>query len=229
MTVDYFYKYLQFASNKAQMGYLSPDNFNLIANQASTDFLDYLLGNFQSYQYGRPVPKVQFGMNEIVRQRVTPLIGAPVALTTDSTGLAPYPTGFQQADAMFMPNMVDRVRYVPQHKLYSYLKSQIDPIATNPIFTIENGGFRFYPNTVNNGVSFTGALLSFVSTPPTIIWNYTLDSNGRPVYNPTGSVDPVYYETDNSELLSRAMKILGINLSDAELTNIGNEMEKNGG
>ena len=210
-------------------GYFNPDQFNLVANQASTDFLNYLLGTFQSYQYGRPVSKVQWGMNEIVRQRLTPLIGPAVPLTIDVTGLAPYPTGFQQVDAMFQANMVDRVRYVPQHKVYSYVKSQIDPIATNPIFTIESGGFRFYPNTTNNGVAFTGALLSFVNTPPTIVWGYTPDGNGRPVYAPGSSVDPIWYETDNSELLSRAMKILGINLSAPELTQIGNEMQKNGG
>ncbi len=229
MTVDFFYTYLQMASNKAQMGYLSPAQFNLIANQASTDLSDYLLGSFQSYQYGKPIAKVQWGMNEIVRQRLTPLIGQAVALTTDGTGLASYPSGFQQVDAMWQPGMATRVRYVPQHKLYSYLNSQIDPINTNPIFTIETNGFRFYPNTTYNGTAFTGALLSYVSTPPTIVWNYTLDGNGRPVYNPTGSQDPIYYETDNSELLSRALKILGVNLQLNELTQIGLEIEKNGG
>lgn len=216
MNVNFFYQIVQNIVNKNQNGYIPPAQFNLFANQAQTSFLDYLLGDFQSYQYGRPLSKVQWGMNEITRQRLTPLIGPVVTLTPDNTGFVAYPSDFQQVDAMYQTNK-DRIRYVPQHKLYSYLQSQIDPIATNPIFTIESGGFRFYPNTTDTQVASPAALLSYVKTPPTIVWAYTTDSNGRPVYSPGTSVDPVFYDTDNMELISRVLQFVGINLQAQEI------------
>ena len=211
MTVDFVYQIMQFVINKSQNGYLTPDDFNNIINQAQYSYLDFLLGTFQSYQVGRPVSKVQFGMNESVRQSLTPFIDPPATLTIDVTGLAPYPGDYQQMDAMYTSTM-NRIRFVPQHKLFSYLNSVIDPVATNPIYLIESGGFRFYPNTTYNNITLGTALISYVQTPDTIVWASTPDSNGRLVYNTANSTDPEWYDLDMLEIISRALLMVGINL-----------------
>jgi len=213
MTVDFCYNLILYASNKAkQNGYVSPDDFNNIINIAQLGFLDYLLGEFQTYQGGRPVPKVQFGMNESVRQRLIPFINAPVSLTVDNTGFAAYPADYQQMDAMYQPDM-NRVRYVQQHKLFSYLNSQIDPISNNPIYLIENSGFRFYPNITYNGVAFSSAKLSYVRTPATIIWAYIPDpTTSIPVYNAGASTDPEWFDVDMMDIIVRALALVGVNL-----------------
>lgn len=197
--------FLYALAKNEQQGYASPDDFNLLINQGATSFLDYLLGEFQSYAYGKPLSKVQFGMNEEVRQRLTPLIQKPVPLTVDVTGFAPYPADYQQMDAMFTTSM-NRIRFTPQHKAYSYLNSQIDPPASNPFYLIVDVGFQFYPITIG------AALLSYVKTPPQIVWGFTPDANGLPVYNSGTSVDPVFYDLDCLEILARALSLAGVNL-----------------
>ena len=74
MNVNDMYRICQFAINKAQNGYLTPSDFNLIINQAQVSYQDYLLGEFQQYQYGRPQARVSYSQNEDIRQRLTPLI-----------------------------------------------------------------------------------------------------------------------------------------------------------
>lgn len=212
MTADEMYKIILYASSKnLQQGYVSPDDFNTIIQIAQLGFTDYLLGEFQTYQGGRPVSKVQFGMNESVRQRLTPLIQAPVPLTIDASGFSPYPADYQQMDAMYQPNM-NRVRYAQQHKLYSYLNSQIDPINANPIYLIEDSGFRFYPNISYNGTAFSSASLSYVRTPRNIVWAFIPDANGLPVYDPGNSKDPEFYDIDCHEIIVRALALVGVNL-----------------
>lgn len=196
-------------------------------NYAQLGFLDYLLGQFVSYQYGRPLSRVQFGMNEIVRQRITPLIDAVTTINIDATGFAAYPTDYQQADALNLTSL-DRVRFVPQHKKYSYIKSRIDPVATNPIFLIESQGFRFYPNTNFNGVSLGTIQLSYVKTPPDIVWGNSPDGQGRPIYNQGTSINPVWYDTDMDELIVRALEMIGVNLQAPEISQYA-QMIKNEG
>ena len=58
-----------------------------LINAAQFEFLDYLLGEFQQYQVGRPVPRVQYSMTEVARQRLTPFIDPPVTLAIDVTGV----------------------------------------------------------------------------------------------------------------------------------------------
>lgn len=221
MTVDFMYSLMQSIINKNQNGYFDPTSFGLFINQAQFSYLDYLLGEFQQYQTGRPVARVQYSMTESTRQALTPFISVPVSLTIDSTGLSPYPNDFQQVDAMFDINF-NRIRYVPQHKLFSYLNSVIDPIATNPIYLIQSNGFQFYPLTQG------AAKLSYISTPNTIVWGYTLDPNGIPVYAPGSSTDPDWYDADCLEITARALRMLGINLSMPELAAYEGEIKNQG-
>lgn len=209
------------AKNK-QQGYASPDDFNTNINIAQLGFLDYLLGEFQQYAGGRPVARVQFGMNESVRQRLTPFIQKPVTLTVDGTGFASYPLDYQQMDAM-LTTTLDRVRYVAQHKLYSYINSQIDPVATNPIYIIVDNGFQFYPITIGT------ALLSYVRTPTPINWGYIPDpSTGLPVYNPGTSTDPEWYDIDCLQVIVRALDLFGVNLQLPQVEQYANRIKIQG-
>lgn len=221
MTVDAFYQIVNYIINKSQQGNLSPANFNLLANQSQTSYMDYLLGEFQQYQYGRPVARVEFGANQTVRQRLTPFIYG-YNLNVDVSGHAAYPYDFQQVDAMWNIQGNDRVRFVQQDYLYSYLQSKIDPVETNPIYLIEDIGFRFYPT------NFGAAKLSYVKTPKEIKWAYTLDGNGRPVYDAANSIDPVWLDVDMLEIIARLLKMVGVNLQAAQVSQYANQITTNG-
>ena len=228
MDVNEVYLIMQYIIAKNQNGYLSPDDFNLVINKAQDQYLGYLLGNFQSYQYGKPVAKVEFGMNEVVRQRLTPFIDTPSILYIDSTGKAPYPIYYQQTDAMYIYATMNRFRYVQQHKLFSYLNSTIDPVNTNPIFLIEKNGFQFYPNTEYNGTDLGASKISFVRSPNPIFWGSTLDVNGLPVYDPVTSTNPEWYDVDMLNLIARALLMVGINLQATDIVQYANEIKGGG-
>ena len=174
----------------------------------------------QQYQYGAPQSRVEYAVNETARQRLTPFIGPVYTLTIDVTGLAPYPPIFEQVDAMYMNVPArTRIRFVPQHKAPNYISDPIDPVDTNPIYLLESGGFRFYPNTNYDGNTLGTALISYVSTPPAFNWASTPDGNGRPVYNAGGSTGYAWYDVDCFAIISRALRMVGVNLAAAEVSN----------
>lgn len=227
MTVDIVFQIINYIINKnLGQGDLTQNDFNNLANISQYEYLNYLLGDFQQYQPGRAVARVQFGMNQSVRQRLTPFIDAPSALAIDSTGLAVYPGNFEQMDAMYDQSM-NRIRFIPQDKLWSYLKSQIDPISTNPIYLIESGGFRFYPNINYNGTAVI-ASLSYVHTPPNIKWASTTDILGRLVYDPGNSVDPEWLEVDIMEIIARILRKCGVNLQNQDVSRYADEIKQVG-
>ena len=222
MIVDTAYSIMKFVINKNEQGYFSPANFNTIFPAAELQYLDYLLGEFQQYQYGRPVPRVQFGMNETIRQSLTPLIGPPVPLIINAAGLAPYPDDFQQVDAIYFGTPQERVRFVSQDRLYSFLNSVIDPVASNPIYLIQNNGFQFYP------ITLATASISYVKTPPKTFWASTPDVNGRPIYDSTNSIDPIWFDTDIFDVIARALKMVGVNLQAPAVMQYATELKNVG-
>jgi hypothetical protein len=230
MNVNDMYRICQFAINKAQNGYLTPSEFNLIINQAQVSYQDYLLGEFQQYQYGRAQARINYSENENIRQRLSPLITETTLTINGTSGEASYPNDYVQADAI-ITTAFKRVRFVQQDSLYSYYNSEIDPVATNPIYLIEPAGFQFYPKTLGS------AILTYVKEAPSIVWAYTTVS-GRPVYAPTqtgvgvtpitGTIQPIWADVDLLEIIARALKLVGVNLQAGQVEQYANQVTSQG-
>jgi len=206
LSIDDIYEIMKYAIRKNQNGNLNPSSFDLVINQAQISYMDYLLGEFQKYTPGRPFAAVEFGQNQDIRQRLSPFISAPVTLTIDAGGIASYPTGYLNSDAMTYGIYRQRVKYIQQDRLFSHLNSYVDPIALNPVYLIYKDGFQFYP------INLGSAYLSYIKQPDTLVWGYTLDGNNRPVYNPGTSVQPQWQDLDVLEIIVRALALVGVNL-----------------
>ncbi len=222
MTVDFVYQIWLFAIQKnLQQGYGSPADFNLTINQGSKSFQSYLVGEFEQYTPGRPFSRISFGQNQNVRQSLAPTIYG-YNLTVDSTGFSPYPSDFEKVDAMWSIYGANRIRYVPQDKFYSVYNSRIDPYISNPFYLVEDLGFRLYPQSISH------THLSYVKDVPAILWAYTLDGNGIPVYDPTHSIDPVWADLDMLEVISRALRLVGVNLQANVISQYAEEIKNQG-
>jgi len=207
MTVDFYYKLMLFILNKSQSGgNLSPDDFNRTINMAQNSYVAYLTGTFQSYQLGRPIAKTELGQNSVVRQRLSPVIYG-CNLHVDSTGFSPYPGDYLQTDAMWTLYNYNRIRYCDGDKWWANYNSKIDPpLYTKPIYRLRDTGFEFAPTNI------VMAKVDYVRVPPEIVWGYSLDSVGRPVYDAALSADPIWDSVSALEIISRALQQVGVNL-----------------
>ena len=227
---DVYNLVLYITGKNLQQGYVSPEDFNNTMNIAQKSYVSYLLGNFQQYQPGRPVARVEFGQNSVLRQRLTPII-YEAFLSVDGNGYSPYPSAasqlpsngdYLQTDAMWSAYGYERIREVQQHYFYSIYNSKIDPIASWPVYKIQNNGFQFAPFNIGQ------ARISYVIEPPDMIWGYTLDGNGVPVYNAATSVQPVWDIVSILEIIVRALRIIGVNLDFNAVNNYANQIEFQG-
>lgn len=232
MTADTMYKILLYATGKnKQNGYISPDDFNLIINQGQQSYTDYLLGEYEQYQPRRPIPIVGLGQSERIRQSLTPLIYdviIPISTIPGSNptcGTSNYPGDFLATDSVWTQYGFTSIKFVQQDRLSSYVQSVIDPIATNPIYTVNASGFNFYPPNPNNA---NNARLSYIRTPPSIVWGYVLDGNQRPVYNAATSQHPVWGDTDCLQIIVRTLSIIGVNLQTPIVMQYANEIKYKG-
>jgi hypothetical protein len=223
MTVDDTYSLISFILNKNQQGNLPPEKFNLIINQSSWGYFNYLLGTYQKYQPGRPIAPVEFGHNAHIRESLTPFIQQPSTLTIDPvTGRTVYPTDYEMWDAMYWGIYKKPVKFIQQDRLASHLNSYIRPIAQNPVFLSVYRGFQLYP------ISIGQTELSYIRTPQTIQWNYTRDIYGRPIYNPATSQNPEWRRKDMMEIISRALEMVGVNLNAAAVSQYASQIKNIG-
>lgn len=222
MTANETYQLILYITAKnTSQGYVSPADFNRVINQAQKSYITFLLGSFQKYAPGRPIAPVEFGQNQVIRQRLTPAIYGYV-LSVDVNGRSPYPGDYLQTDAMVSIYGYKRIRAVQQDSLYSYMNSSIDPVQDNPIYLIKDIGFQFYPENIGQ------ANLSYVRNPPSIVYNYTLDGSGRPLYDPATSVSPIWDDLAMYDIIGRALSMVGVSLQAGAVLQYSQEIKNNG-
>ncbi|HRP30453.1 MAG TPA: hypothetical protein PKV73_01110 [Agriterribacter sp.] len=205
-----------------QQGYLSPQDFYFSINQAQRSYLDYLKGEYQKYRDKRPIAAVEFGNSMQVRTSLAPLVYSTFLPINSSTGIANFPSDFEEVDSMFSAYGIYDIRFVQQPRLSNFRHSSIDPVTENPIYIIKHEGFQYFPGDIGQ------AYMSYYRTPPSIVWGWVEDSNGVPVYNPATSQDPVWSETDILQIIARALAILGVSMQAAAVAQYANDITKNG-
>jgi len=221
LTVDTAYRIVQGLLEKNQQGYATPDEFNLYINQAQQSYLDYLLGQYQKYQPGRGIAPVHFSQNQRVRTSLAPLIYGTI-LNVDGTGRSPYPSDFEQVDAMWSVYGFYRIRFTQQDSLWSRVNSVIDPVSSNPLYLLNKDGFQFYPENISQ------ARLSYVRKTPTIIWAYVTYVSGEPIYDPLNSVDPVWSDTDMYNIIVRVLQSFGVSMQLGVVIDYSQNIKTNG-
>lgn len=226
MDVNQVYVLMQYVVGKnIQQGYLSPDDFYTVINQAQNQYTDYLLGEYQKYQAGRPIAVVEFSGNERIRESISPLIYNTILPINATTGIASRPSDFEYVDQMWSIYGNYNIRFAQQERYFAYKDSEIDPVVENPVYLIRHEGFQFFPV---RPYGHNQAAMSYVRNPPSIVWGYVLDSNGIPVWNPATSQNPVWGVSDMMNIISRALLMVGVNLDFKQVLAYSNEI-KNGG
>jgi hypothetical protein len=222
LDVNTVYNIILYCVNKNQNGYVSPSEFNgTLMPLAQNSYVQWLIGEYQSYQTLRPQARVGWGQNQNVRESLTPVIYGYI-LNPDTNGIAPYPLDYLKTDAMTTIYGFNRIRFATQDRLYSYMNSVIDPVATNPIFLVKDEGYQFYPTTIGQ------ARLSYVRQPPPIFWAFTEDADGLPVWDEANSINPVWADSDILEIIVRALRVVGVNLNANQVSQYANEIKANG-
>ena len=214
------YSILRFIVRKNQLGSLSPDDFQYAFNTAQRNYYDFLVGRIEQYRYDKAVPRVGIAMTDNVMSRLTPFqMSATPAVTS---GSANKPADFNKLLSMLTASN-NRIQRVEENRLAERLNDSIDPASeTNAFYVEKPSAWSIYPSTI------ASIKVNYLKVPNNVVWGYTLDGSGRPVYSAGTSTDPVWYDNDIDEIIARACKILGISIKENALVSYGQSVINTG-
>lgn len=220
MNVNDVYRIMRFIARKNQLESLSPSEFQDAFNTAQRNYYDFLVGRIEQYRYDKAIPRVGIAMTDNVMSRLTPFqMSATPAVTS---GSANKPADFNKLLSMLTASN-NRIQRVEENRLAERLNDSIDPASeTNAFYVEKPSAWSIYPSTI------ASIKVNYLKVPNNVVWGYTLDGSGRPVYSAGTSTDPVWYDNDIDEIIARACKILGISIKENALVSYGQSVINTG-
>lgn len=221
LTVDYLYNFALKLIRKNQSGSINGTEFGYFWNDESYAYMADLLGRFQRGNNGKEGGNTGLILNQTILTKLSPFTKA--ATLTIASGNADKPSGYMYAlDIMIGDELVWNINH---NQKSSVKKSVIDApsIADGSFYYVEyENHFSFLPTTV------TTANLDYIVSPTKVVWGYTLDGNGRQVYNSSTSVQSQWDDITNMEITKRMLRNMGVSLKDNDFINFGNTAVQTG-
>ena len=217
VNVNTVYQRVLAITNKEQRGYITPQEFNTIANQVQLDLFEQYFYDLNQF---RRVPgnDTQYSdMVSILEEKIS--IFEKLASVTSGTTL---PTDLYRLGSIV--NNCPACREIEQVGQKEWLYIQRSPLAkpTNefPIYIRDNAGIKVYGT--NNIQITSGIYANYVKVPATVNWAYNV---GTGLYDAANSTNFEVHESEETDLVNNILAIAGVTLKDNNLYQVGSAEE----
>ena len=206
MNINEAFGFLNFWINKRTGAWFTIDELTQMVDRAQ-------LALYSDY-------KARYASSQLVKDALSPFREV-YNFTTQVSGyvIVPATNYLDLLDIQVYFQISDRIIYSPvklvnEDERANRLNSQIDPVTiTSPIGEqTAPKTFRLYPASAYNGN------VTYLRRPVAPVFGYTVISGRVIVYDPNTSVQLEWRDTEQDEILLKALSSAGINLTSAEIT-----------
>lgn len=217
VNVDTVYQRVLAILNKEQRGFLTPQEFNLFANQAQMDIFEQYF--YDVNQFGR------IHGNDTEYSDMLNILNEKINLFATSASLAYSVDHFPRpADMYRLGTIIYNNTEAERVNKNEYLYIKASPIAAPgdafPIFTEYNEGY----NVFGNNEITTGVTCQYIKTPTDAEWVGT-NVNGVPAYNAAASTNFELHESEETELVVKILQLAGVLVREMALYQVGAQEE----
>ena len=209
VSVDTVYQRVLSILNKEQRGYVTPQEFNLFANQAQLDLFEQYF--YDINQFGR------LNGNSTEYSDMLTILNEKINLfetTADAVYSADHfdlPSDLYRLGTIIYNNIeVERVN--ANEFLYINSAPLTKPKDTRPIYVANQAGFKAYGDSELT----SGVKCNYIRKPATVKWGYNIVL-GNALYNSSTSTDFELHSSEETELVIKILELAGISTRELQL------------
>ena len=228
VNIDTVYQRVLAFANKEQRGYITPQEFNLYANQAQIEIYEQYHYDVNNFEMRDASYNLNSDTTVLTRQKLDFFITADGVLAVDAyTVSGNYRMLPEYVYRMSRVNVLNKhAEYVDTNRFTDIINSGplVRPTPANPIYTVSDGGLR-----IHDGLDFVvdNISISYYRLPATASWGYFVIGN-KALYD-SSIIKTTHFEvhaSDESELVYKILKFAGISMAKLDIMRAGQIQEQ---
>ena len=224
VNVNTVYQRVLAITNKEQRGYITPQEFNTIANQAQLDIFEQYF--YDLNQFGRiPGNQTDYAdMLDILEEKISIFEKINVSVSGGTT----LPADLYRLGSILTncPTCREAEQVTQKEWLYIQKSPIAQPSNEFPVYIRDNAGIKVYGN-VNTSTNLptqitSGVYVNYVKTPAVVSWAANSTTG---LYNSASSTNFELHESEETELVNKILALAGVLLKDGNLYQTGSAEE----
>ena len=223
ISIDTVYQRVQSILNKENRGYITPQEFNLFANQAQLEIFEQYF--FDLNQYSR-LPKNDTEYSSLVKtinERISKFKKS--ATLTYTTSYFTLPTDLHKLGTVIY-NSTTPVEQIDQKNLLEYSLSPLtSPSTTNPVF-IQNiqtsssvWSITVFPSSITSLIT-----ISYIRKPNEVSWT-SQTVVGNALYDASNSTTFELHDSEEPNLVIKILLYAGLSIKAADIAQVADAKE----
>jgi len=233
VNIDTVYQRVLALANKEQRGYITPQEFNLHANQAQMNIFEqyfYDIHQFQATQKGNST--VYSDMISILEEKISLFEKWGQELATVNSNSAQLPLDLYRLGQLQFGNSYDTavvVEKVNTNEINLLLNSNLTaPTLTRPVYVRAANSptltIEIYPTTMSASNRMDNVSVNYIKKPAKVEWAYVV-VNEKALHNSNLSVDFELHDSEEESLVINILELAGITINKVGLVQVASNME----
>lgn len=233
VSVDTVYQRVLALANKEQRGYITPQEYNLLANQAQSEIFEQYFydlnqlhrnpGNNTTTSDSVDDIEDKLSIFEVYNFSLNITSGNNILLPTDPS--AGYPPATDELYKLKQVRHNDFICAQVTPKKMHDMKNSVfagQPLLEHPVYIRQNNAIQIYHLDATGGFVpiFDNVRCDYVRKPKKAIWNYVV-VNEKALYNSVGAVNFELHPAEESSLVYKILELSGIVINKPGLSSYG--------
>ena len=221
ISIDAVYQKVLALANKEQRGYITPLEFNLLANQAQLIIFEQYFYDLNQFKRAGSDETSFSDMSELIKNKLTEF----TSIEDLGSGVV-YPINYRTGRIFTGTGTVTReAKLISINELQNILDSQFHvlALAKNPVYV--ESSIDGYDIEVYEGSGMSGfAQCEVISKPYKVEWGYDVIAE-KALYNASSSTNFQLHESEESLLVIKILELAGVILNKPGLVQAATQEE----
>ena len=221
INIDTVYQTVQALANKEQRGYVTPQEFNLFANQAQLDIFEQYFYELNALIAERPEDNEIGNSVSMLRQKLKPWTFAQDHYDEIPAGARVGRIWVGHGDQMIQPREISPNEW-----------QDLNASKWHKLGNAKEGFYWREPTAFPNGqqqIHIKGGQgkIEFVEGRPALVyWGYVI-VNEKPMYDPSQSKHFTLHASEQPDLVIKILELAGVSIEDQSLVQYANSSDQN--
>tara|TARA_R100001594_G_scaffold59338_1_gene93278 strand:+ start:1092 stop:1784 length:693 start_codon:yes stop_codon:yes gene_type:complete len=218
VSVDTVYQRVLALANKEQRGYITPQEFNLFANQAQ-------IAIFEQYFYDLDQAKRNIDNDDTTFSDIPELIKNKLTSFTSVQTITQgvFPINYRTGKIWINGQLAEKVDY---NEASNFLRSTFHRkgLHKNPVYRESRSDGQDIDVITQDGdtTNFSSVQCEVITKPHPVMWGYVVVA-GKAQYNASHSVDFQLHDSEETELVYKILELAGTTLNKPGLVQLADQ------
>tara|TARA_R100000234_G_scaffold89020_1_gene57358 strand:+ start:67 stop:792 length:726 start_codon:yes stop_codon:yes gene_type:complete len=225
VNVDTVYQRVLALANKEQRGYITPQEFNLLANHAQMDIFEQYFYDLNQFDRTKQNDLEYSNMINILEEKISIFEKFKVAMSAVSGNQLTLPTDLYRLGTVFYgATTYDvEVEKVGKKELEYMLRTALAaPTDARPVYVRKSDTLlKLFPASPSTSYTTANVTCNYIAKPATVKWTYNI-VGGNALYN-SSATDAQNFElhaSEETELVYKILELAGVTLNKPGLVQL---------